>query len=155
MRLAPALLVAVACGKSAPVRVQEVSGSLVVAGESLSPLACRPGRAAHTFIEVVSPKGKLRFEDRELFWARDAEAVGPGEKLACSRLDRSWGGGSRPDGSSYWRGTLSFDCTLGAVVVTGDLVLDCGKITPEERKQLDGQRIDMREEQRKARGSGD
>ena len=157
MRLA--LLVAVTCGlgceRPAPARVQEVTGSLTVGGEAMSPLACRPGRAVHTFVEVVSPRGVLRFEDRELFWSRDAKVAGRGEKLVCSRLDRSWGGGGRPDGSSYWRGTLSFDCTLAAIVVAGDLVLDCGNITPEERQSLDGQRNDLREEQRKDRaGSG-
>lgn len=156
MRLA--LLVAVTCGlgceRPAPSRVQEVAGSLTVGGEVMSPLACRPGRAVHTFVELVSPRGVLRFEDRELYWARDPGVTVAGEKLACSRLDRSWGGGSRPDGSSYWRGSLSFDCTMGAVVVTGDLILDCGKITAEERQQLDGQRNDLRDEQRKTRGSG-
>ncbi|MBA3456612.1 MAG: hypothetical protein H0T42_26215 [Deltaproteobacteria bacterium] len=148
-----ALLVAVACGsgcgKRAPARAAEITGSLTVGGEAMSPLACRPGRAVHTFVEIVSPRGILRFEDRELSWSRDVNAQGAGEKLACTRLDRSWGGGSRADGTSYWRGTLSFECTLGPTPVVGDLVLDCGNITPEERQQLDGQRDELREEQRK------
>ena len=154
MRLAAVLVVAVACGKSAPARAPEVTGTLSVGGEALSPLTCRPGRAAHTFVEVVSPRGILRFEDRELSWATDVNAVGAGTKLACTKLDRSWGGGSRPDGSVYWRGILVFECTLGTTAVRGDLDLDCGNITPEERQQLDGQRDTMRDEQRKARGSG-
>ena len=154
MRFAPALVVAVACGKSAPARPPEVTGTLSVGGEGLSPLACRPGRAAHAFVDVVSPKGILRFADRALFWTADVHAIGAGTELACTKLDRSWGGGSRPDGSSYWRGILVFECTLGATVVRGDLDLDCGNITAEERQQLDGQRENMRDEQRKARGSG-
>ncbi len=158
MRLAPALVVAVACGHGcgshAPARAPEVTGTLSVGGEALSPLTCRPGRAAHAFVEVVSPKGILRFEDRALFWTADVNAVGAGTQLACGKLDRSWGGGSRPDGSSYWRGILVFECTLGPTVVRGDLDLDCGNITAEERQQLDGQRENMRDEQRKARGSG-
>jgi len=154
MRLAVVLVVAVACGKSAPARPPEVTGTLSVGGEALSPLTCRPGRAAHTFVEVVSPKGILRFEDRELYWAADVHAVGAGAKLGCTKLDRSWGGGSRPDGSVYWRGILAFECALGPTAVRGDLDLDCGNITPEEREQLDGQRDHMRDEQRKARGSG-
>jgi hypothetical protein len=154
MRLAPVLLVAVACGKGAPARPPEVTGTLTVDGVAQSPLTCRPGRAAHTFVEVVSPKGILRFEAPDLTWARDVNAAGAGEKLTCAKLDRSWGGGSRPDGSVYWRGILVFDCTLGSMPVKGDLDLDCGNITPEERAQLDSQRTNLREEQRKARGSG-
>jgi len=121
-----------------------VTGTLSVGGEALSPLTCRPGRAAHAFVEVVSPKGILRFEDRALFWTADVNAVGAAPSSRGGKLDRSWGGGSRPDGSSYWRGILVFECTLGPTVVRGDLDLDCGNITAEERQQLDGQRENMR-----------
>jgi len=157
MRLALVLLVAAGCGKNAPARPPEVTGTLVVGGESLAPLSCRPGRAAHTFVDVVSPKGVLRFEDRQLFWTGDANAVGAGGVLTCTTLDRSWGGGSRPDGSVYWRGILVFECTNAeppSILIKGDLDLDCGNITADERQQLDGQRENMRDEQRKARGSG-
>ncbi len=154
MRLALVLLIAAGCDKTAPARPPEVTGTLVVGGETLVPLSCRPGRAVHTFVDVRSPKGILRFEDRELYWAADANAVGAGTKLTCTKLDRSWGGGSRPDGSVYWRGILVFECSAGETPLKGDLDLDCGNITAEERQQLDGQRENMRDEQRKARGSG-
>jgi len=154
MRLALVLLVAASCGKSVPARPPEVTGTLVVGGETLSPLSCRPGRAVHTFVEVRSPKGILRFEDKALYWTDDANAVGAGTRLTCGKLDRSWGGGSRPDGSSYWRGILVFECMNGETPLKGDLDLDCGNITAQERQQLDGQRENMRDEQRKARDAG-
>lgn len=151
MRLAAlGLLVALtACGKTEAPRSKEITGTLSVAGKSLAPTQCRPGRNLTTFVEVVTPDGTLRFEDQKLFWTD--------EPLTCTRLDRSWGGGTRLDKTSYWRGTLSFDCKRGADVITGDLTLDCGNITAQERAQLDSQRTDMREEQRNARetaGSG-
>jgi hypothetical protein len=138
-----------ACSKPAAPRSNEITGTLSVAGAQLATTQCRPGRHATTFVEVVTAPGVLRFEDQKLFWND--------EPLSCTRLDRSWGGGTRLDKTSYWRGTLSFDCKRGADLITGDLTLDCGNITAEERAQLDGQRNNMRDEQRKARdgvGSG-
>jgi hypothetical protein len=141
-----AVLFALGCACS-PSRPPEISGTLSFGGKAVTSMTCRPGAAAHIFVDIVTPEGTLRLEDKQL-------SLG-GEPLVCDKLDRSWGGGRRPDHSAYWRGTLVFHCRgeAGSEIV-GDLVLDCGKITPEERRQLDGQRKDLREEQRKARGSG-
>ena len=133
-----------ACSSSTP---PEITGTLSFGGKAVTSMACRPGAAAHIFVDIVTDEGTLRLEDKQL-------SLG-GEPLVCDKLDRSWGGGRRPDNSAYWRGTLAFTCHAEARgEIVGDLVLDCGKITAEERKQLDGQRTDLRDEQRKARGSG-
>ena len=133
-----------ACGPSKP---PEITGTLSFGGKDVTAMTCRPGAAAHIFVDIVTSEGTLRLEDKQL-------SLG-GEPLVCDKLDRSWGGGRRPDNSVYWRGTLAFTCRGELSEIVGDLVLDCGNITPEERKQLDGQRTDMREEQRKTRaGSG-
>lgn len=141
--LRPALLLALAsCGRPAA-QTREVVGTLVVDGKAVPVVACRPDHAVHVYVELVTASGVLRFEDGGLYWNPDREAVSRGPKLTCTKLDRSWGGGNRVDGTSYWRGTLDFACGT----VTGDLSLDCGDITPEERQSLDDNR-------RKALGSG-
>jgi hypothetical protein len=134
-----------ACSSSKP---PEITGTLSFGGKAVTSMACRPGAAVHIFVDIVTNEGTLRLEDKQL-------SLG-GEPLACDKLDRSWGGGRRPDKTAYWRGTLAFSCRgeAGSEII-GDLVLDCGNITAEERKQLDGQRKDLREEQRKpSAGSG-
>jgi hypothetical protein len=78
----------------------------------------------HVFVEVDTPKGTLHFGEGKLAWN--------GSPVACSKLDRSWGGGVRRDGSAYFRGTLAFRCEH----VAGELSLDCGGITPEEGAEL-------------------
>jgi hypothetical protein len=111
-------------------------GELTVDGAPVALRACRPRHAVHTFVEVVSAAGTLRFEDQKAYWNPVPDAVTRGAELACTRLDRSWGGGVRPDGSAYWRGTLDFVCGR----VTAKLTLDCGGITPTERAALDDRR---------------
>jgi hypothetical protein len=102
----------------------DVTGTLTVDGEPAQLVACRPGHAAHVFVDVDSSKGTLRFGDGELAWS--------GSPLTCSKLDRSWGGGIRRDGSAYFRGTLAFRCDR----IAGELRLDCGGISPEEGAEL-------------------
>ncbi|MBA3397243.1 MAG: hypothetical protein H0T89_31745 [Deltaproteobacteria bacterium] len=118
----------------------EVSGMLALDGKPLVVTRCVPGRGVTTFVELVTAAGKLRFEDRQLFWNRDVEAVTRGDQLECEKLDRSWGGGQRPDGSSYFRGTLDFRCTGTAGALVGNVTADCGQITAEERRSLDENR---------------
>ena len=109
-------------------------------------MVCRPGAAVHIFVDIVTPEGTLRFEDGTL-------SFGGGGPLECSTLDRSWGGGRRPNNAAYWRGTLAFACRDDAGPITGDLVLDCGNITPEERAALDANRKTLQDEQNAAKGS--
>ncbi|HLL22234.1 MAG TPA: hypothetical protein VK427_08880 [Kofleriaceae bacterium] len=142
MRVAPLLLLA-ACGSAKEPAPTEVRGSLSIDGKPLAPTACRVGRGVGTYAEVVTAQGKLRFEDKQLFWTTDAK-VGRGETLACDKLERSWGGGMRTDGTAYFRGHLIFTCTGTAGAIVGDLELDCGGITAEERAQLDKSRVDVR-----------
>lgn len=122
----------------------EIVGSLWVDGKAVTTTACRPGRGFGTYVEVVTDAGKLRFEDKSLYWSPNPKDPLRGDRLDCEKLDRSWGGGSRADGTSYWRGTLAFACTAKKFAVSGELALDCGNITPEERAGLDAQRRDMR-----------
>lgn len=146
MRAAAGLLALVcACSPSKPNKLPEITGTLTLNGKAVTSMSCRAGAAVHIFVDVVTPQGVLRFEDKQLSFA--------GQPLNCDKLDRSWGGGRRPDNSAYWRGTLAFTCRGEMTEIVGDLVLDCGNITAEERKQLDGQRKDLRDEQRNA-GSG-
>jgi hypothetical protein len=104
--------------------VTGVTGTLTVDGKLARLTACRPGRAAHVFVEVDTALGTLRFGDAKLSWQ--------GSEQTCQKLDRSWGGGVRRDGSAYFRGTLAFRCGM----LEGDLVLDCGQITPAEAAEL-------------------
>ncbi|HEU0031710.1 MAG TPA: hypothetical protein VFQ53_13825 [Kofleriaceae bacterium] len=117
-----------------------VRGTLTIAGKPETLGACKPGHAPATFVEVVGSTGTLHYESTKLSWN--------GEVLACAKLDRSWGGGTRLDGTSYWRGTLSFRCTGAPGEIAGDLTLDCGNITAAERAQLDANRKQMQDEQR-------
>ncbi|MEO8706470.1 MAG: hypothetical protein ABI867_40975 [Kofleriaceae bacterium] len=151
---AAALAVVCACSSDpAPPAIEVVTptgardvftGTITVAGKPGAPTACSPGHSVHTFVEVVTSAGKLRFEDQQLYWNPTPGAITRGDRLECTKLDRSWGGGNRSDGTSYWRGTLVFTC--GAI--TGDLDLDCGSITKEERAQLDANRRSMQDDQR-------
>jgi len=107
-----------------PVHGADVTGTLVFDGAPARLAGCRPGHAVHVFVEIDTTLGTLRFADGTLAWR--------GAELACEKLDRSWGGGMRRDGSAYFRGSLAFRC--GAL--TGDLALDCGHITPQESAEL-------------------
>jgi hypothetical protein len=123
-----------ACGPSEPpsatreatgvAEVTHVRGTLTVDGKPAQLVRCRPGHAVHVFVEVDTTLGTLRFGDGMLSWQ--------GSALTCQKLDRSWGGGVRRDGSAYFRGTLGFRCGT----LAGDLVLDCGQITPDEAGEL-------------------
>jgi hypothetical protein len=113
----------------------DVKGAIVVAGETLAITRCNPQHDVHTFLELETAKGILRFKEAKLYW-QDKE-------LACARLDRSWGGGVRPDGAAYWRGMLDFDCGN----VTGKVEADCGRITADERASLDSNRKNLLDEQ--------
>lgn len=95
-----------------------------VAGAAVALKRCRPGHAVHVFVEVDTSAGTLRFGEGKLWWL--------GSERRCERLDRRWGGGVRRDGSTYFRGTLSFACGD----LTGDLALDCGGITPIESAEM-------------------
>jgi len=142
-----------ASGSAPPAATPDVlRGSISVDGEAATLTACRPGHAVHTYVDVATSKGTLRFEDGRLYWQQDSSAVSRGEELACDKLDRSWGGGFRTDGTAYWRGTLAFACR-GPATIAGDLTLDCGHITAEERSQLDGNRARALDE-RRGSGSG-
>ena len=112
MRLAwplAALWVA-ACGKSAPAS-KEVTGTFTVKGDAVTVTKCRPDRGANgVFVVLSTPKGALRFENKKLWWnGDDPDGKFPGAALDCKKLDRSWGGGQRADGTAYFRGTLDFD----------------------------------------------
>ena len=130
-----------------------VTGSIVVDGATLTPTGCRVGREAHLFVEAITPRGTLRFANAQLVWNNTL--------LACTKLDRSWGGGSRTNGTHYWRGMLDFVC--GPVTeaseavrpsrardgtITGKLELECGGVTATERAQLDANREKSRDRQR-------
>jgi hypothetical protein len=146
----------VGCDRSTnvPVTSREVTGTITVDGTPLTVASCRPGRDVTTYVEALTSAGVLRFEDRQLFWSADPMAITRGEVLTCEQLDRSWGGGTRADGTAYWRGTLVFRCKAGARAISGDLKLDCGHITAEERAQLDAQRRDLKQEQQQGSAAG-
>jgi hypothetical protein len=121
-----------------------LDGTLSVGGEPARLVACQPGHDGRVFLDVVSSRGTVRFRDARLWW--NPRSGDPGHELACDRLDRSWGGGVRLDGTAYWRGTLRFQCRHEAMAIDGDLVLDCGQITAQERAQLDANRDRARDE---------
>jgi hypothetical protein len=122
--------------KNPPSAADKLTGNVAVGGEPATLTQCVPGHRERVFVEVVTSKGTLRYENTSLYLG--------GVLLECKRLDRSWGGGIRSNGTAYWRGTLDFQCTSGATPVVGKLDLDCGQITPEERAQLDQNRSDMK-----------
>ena len=125
MRALAAAWLAGACSKPAPPPANaDVTGTLTVDGAEAMLLACRPGHAVHVFVDVDTTRGTLRFGEGKLAWN--------GSPLTCSKLDRSWGGGVRRDGTAYFRGTLAFRCDRAS----GDLALDCGGITPDEGAEL-------------------
>ena len=131
-----------AAGSGIAVPASEVRGTIVVGGTTVAITRCNPQHDIHTYLELETAKGVLRFKESKLYW-QDKE-------LGCSRLDRSWGGGVRPDGAAYWRGTLDFDCGE----VTGKIDADCGRITAEERASLDANRQQLRVEQAAQRDAG-
>lgn len=131
---------------SGAVSTDIVKGELFVDGKRTTLDECRPGRAVHTFVEVATPVGKLRLEDGRAYWHSHPKSPLRGDELSCEKLDRSWGGGTRTDGTSYWRGTIDLRCTA-PVALKGRLELECGNITADERRQLDGNRKDFLDKQ--------
>ena len=132
------LVCAAACSKSGS--DLGITGLLSIDGETATPTACRPGYgAAGTYIQIDTTRGSIRFEDKKLSWN--------GSAVTCSKLDRSWGGGHRADGTAYWRGMLDLDCDHG---IRGRLDIDCGNITAEERASLDANRKDLQDNHRAA-----
>jgi hypothetical protein len=126
-RLLAVVWLAGACGQAEPLPAAhqaDVTGTLTVDGAPAQLARCRPGHAVFVFVEVDTTLGTLRFGDGKLAWQ--------GSELTCQKLDRSWGGGVRRDGTAYFRGTLAFRCGK----LAGDLVLDCGQISPQEGAEL-------------------
>jgi hypothetical protein len=117
-----------ACGRSEPATRRELTGTVLVGGVPAALRGCRPGHTDHVFVEIDTSIGVLRFAAGTLAWN--------GIALACQKLDRSWGGGIRRDGTAYFRGHLAFRCAP----VAGDLTLDCGQTTPEEASSLERNR---------------
>ncbi len=147
-RIALTSLLVAACGQGATPS-PEVTGTFEAKGSAVTITKCRPDHGIDgTYVVMETPKGALRFANKQLWWnGDDPEGFAPGAVLDCTKLDRSWGGGMRQDGTSYWRGTLAFDCHDGPNTYRGDLKLDCGNITAEERASLDKQRTDLRQQQ--------
>jgi hypothetical protein len=119
-----ACLAACRTPEPSPMARDRVTGTLTVAGAPARLLQCRVGHAVHVFVEVDTTLGTLGFGEGKLSW-RGGEQV-------CQKLDRSWGGGVRQDGSAYFHGTLDFRCGP----LAGNLALDCGRITPAEAAEL-------------------
>jgi len=156
MRALPLVALAlVACGSKGAPASKEVTGTFTVKGEPVTITKCRPDRGIDgVYVVFETKQGALRFEKRQLYWSSDdPEGFMRGATLDCTKLDRSWGGGTRSDGTAYFRGTLDFDCHDGPNAYVGNLTADCGNITAEERASLDKQRAGLREEQKKAAGS--
>ncbi len=142
MRVFVIALIASACSSTKPAE-PEIKGTLTIGGTDVSSkMSCKAGAAVHIFVDIVTPEVTLRFEDQKLSIA--------GEVLACDKLDRKWNGTRRPNGTAYWRGTLSFDCASdGQGRIVGDLDLACGNITLEERAQLDQAQRELDEQKRR------
>ncbi|MFN0251122.1 MAG: hypothetical protein ACKV2T_29880 [Kofleriaceae bacterium] len=153
MRAFVVVLIASACNRTTPA-TPDIAGSLSIHGVDVSStMKCQPGAAVHIFVDIVTPEGTLRFEDQKLRL--------DGEELRCDKLDRSWNGTRRPDGTAYWRGTLAFDCSKRAAsgstepgAIKGDLQLACGGITLEERAQLDRAQRDLDAQKRRNANQG-
>lgn len=116
-----------------PHATRDVTGTLTIDGRPQVVTACRAGSGFGTYVELMTASGKLRFEAKTMYWEPRADSVLRGDPLPCRKLDRSWGGGKRGDGTAYFRGKLIFDC--GAIA--GDLDVSCGNITPAEHAELD------------------
>lgn len=110
----------------------KLDGTLTLDGAPLAITACKPGRDTAIFVDLVTARGTLRwiaYEEQKVLWN--------GAPVACTRLTRTWGGGTRPtDHTTYVRAQLGFEC--GAL--RGELALECGNIDPFERKLLDDSR---------------
>jgi hypothetical protein len=125
-----------------PVVPDQIRGTLALDGAPLAITACKPGRDTAIHVDLVTARGTLRwiaYEEHKVLWN--------GAPVACARLTRTWGGGTRPtDRTTYVRAQLGFECGP----LRGELELECGNIDPFERKLLDESRQKHLEE----RGSG-
>ncbi len=139
-------VVLVACKHdAAPPADPEISGSFTIDDAPMRLTECHPSAGPEGIAVQLTTEtgGRLRFRKAEMAFQFQSEAW---EVLACDKLERSWGGGARVDGSAYWRGTLDFRCAWGHLMLAGKLALDCGKITPDERRSLDKNRAESLKE---------
>lgn len=148
-------------GRSAPAPVagdgaprarvpDKIEGTLTLDGKPLEIVACRPGRVPRLHVDLVTRAGALRFvsgEDARMFWNPRPDTTEAGAPIDCSIPHRSWGGGTRADGTAYFRGELTFSCRGAAGAFEGKVALDCGDIRSFERQGLDQQRQERREAQ--------
>jgi hypothetical protein len=128
----------------------KIEGTLTLDGRPLELVACRPGRVPRLHVDLVTRAGALRFvsgEDARMFWNPRPDTTEAGAPLDCSIPHRSWGGGTRADGTAYFRGELAFSCRGAPGVFEGKVSLDCGDIRSFERQGLDQQRQERREAQ--------
>jgi hypothetical protein len=137
----------------------KIEGKLTLDGKPLAITKCRPGRAASIYVDLVTEVGALRFlpyQSKQMYWNPRPEWDERGLPVECTDLRRSWGGGTRDDGTTYFRGQLIFSCRGAPGVLAGDVTVDCGDITPLERRLLDeSRRRKLDELDRDKRGSGD
>jgi hypothetical protein len=132
-----------------PVVPDAITGKLALDGKPLAITACGPGRDGSIFVDLVTAAGTLRwvaYEDHRMFWN--------GAPLDCGQVGRSWGGGTRPDGTTYFRGRLIFSCKGAVGTLDGDVTLDCGNIDSFERKKLDENRQQSLDDQRRGSAPG-
>lgn len=79
---------------------------------------------------------RVRFTRQHLYVAT-GDPRDDGDELACTKLDRRWGGGLRTEGprrgTGYWKGFLDVRCDR----VAGRVEVTCGEPTPAELAELD------------------
>ncbi|MBA3541740.1 MAG: hypothetical protein H0T79_19150 [Deltaproteobacteria bacterium] len=148
----PLILAAVcgACGTPDAPTPATAPSTLTIDGAAIAVTGCRAGLNARRdgiALDLVLAKAtptagiaRLRFTRQRLHAAATSDGLDDGTELECTKLDRSWGGGARADGTYYWRGFLDFRCTQGTHQLVGRQELACGDPTPEEKASLDHQR---------------
>jgi hypothetical protein len=132
-----------------PPAPDKLEGTLTLDGKPLELVKCRPGREGSIYVDLVTAAGALRFvggEATQMYWSPGPDGSARGVQIACSIPHRSWGGGTRADGSTYFRGELAFSCRGAAGALDGKVSVDCGNISPLERRLLDETRDRKREE---------
>ncbi|HSK00491.1 MAG TPA: hypothetical protein VK932_04590 [Kofleriaceae bacterium] len=146
---ADAARAAAADAAPAPAVPDRIEGTLTLDGEPLDVVKCRPGREGTIYLDLVTAAGALRFvggEATKMYWNPRPDSAERGAAIECTIPHRSWGGGTRADGTSYFRGELAFSCRGAAGAFEGKLSADCGDISPGERRLLDESRRKKREE---------
>ena len=127
----------------------KLEGTLTLDGKPLELVKCRPGREGSIYVDLVTAAGALRFvggEATQMYWNPRPDSRERGAPIECSIPHRSWGGGTRGDGTTYIRGELAFSCRGAAGALDGKVSVDCGNISPLERRLLDESRERKREE---------